>query len=123
VTATLAFSNEQAATPLPPLRQELNLFPGMPTLDGAPTWVLQDPVAHRFFQIGRREFELLSRWQLGTVEALLDGVAHLTLLDIDAGDVDELLQFLASHNLLQIRGPRALQRLLEQHRQLTRRDW
>ena len=54
---------------LPQLRQELTLSPGAPTPDGAPTWMLHDPAANRFFQIGWPAFELLARWPLDDAQA------------------------------------------------------
>jgi len=50
-----------ALTRLPQLRQELTLTRGIPSPEGAPTWMLHDPAANRFFQLGWPAFELLSR--------------------------------------------------------------
>jgi len=38
-----------AETALPPLRQELGLYPAPPQRDGSPVWSLHDPSANRFF--------------------------------------------------------------------------
>ena len=58
---------------LPPLRQELRIEPGAPLVNGAPSWILFDPVRHLFYQIGRLEMKILSLWgtTLGTIKAAL----------------------------------------------------
>ena len=106
---------------LPPLREELNLFAGAPSMDGAPTWILQDPVAHRFYRIGWLEYEILLRWNMRAGDMLRE-IAQQTTLNVSESDVEKLLKFLATHNLIQSRGPMALQRLQEHAAKLNRRD-
>ncbi len=106
---------------LPPLREELNLFAGAPSMDGAPTWILQDPVAHRFYRIGWQEYEILLRWNMRAGDMLRE-IAQQTTLNVSESDVEKLLKFLATHNLIQSRGPMALQRLQEHAAKLNRRD-
>ena len=45
-----------------PLREEIAIFPGPAAFDGSPSWTLHDPSSNRFYRLGWREFELLSRW-------------------------------------------------------------
>lgn len=104
------------------MRDELNVFAGAPTLDGAPGWVLQDPVSHRFFRIGWREHEILSRWHLGSVDAIVQDIRAHTLLEIRNTDIEALLKFLSVHNLLQSRGAQALARLKEMSDKQQKRD-
>jgi putative peptide zinc metalloprotease protein len=85
---------------LPQLRQELTLTPGVRTSDGAPTWMLHDPAANRFFQLGWPAFELLSRWPLDEPQAILDAVNRETTLDVSADDFSALLLTLRQQNLL-----------------------
>ena len=47
---------------LPPLREDLRLYPGPTSRDGSPSWRILDPVRNSFFEIGWLEFELLARW-------------------------------------------------------------
>ena len=75
---------------LPPLRQDINLYPGPRKQDGSPTWSLHDPVNNRFFRIGWLEFELLSRWQSGDADTVLQQVNHGTTLHADMSHVMEL---------------------------------
>lgn len=101
------------APSLPPLREELNLLRGPRAADGSPTWVLHDPVAQRFFRIGWLEFEVLSRWRLGTPDAIVARVNDATPLAIEAANVEQVMRFLATHSLLQVRGQQAIEHLLE----------
>ncbi|MDX1492092.1 MAG: HlyD family efflux transporter periplasmic adaptor subunit [Pseudohongiellaceae bacterium] len=104
----------QALGPLPPLREELDLYPGAETLDGSPSWVLQDPVAHRFFRIGPLDFELLSRWHTRDANLICEQVNAETVHQASLADVENLARFLSAHNLLQSRGAAAISRLQEQ---------
>ncbi|MDP3516673.1 MAG: HlyD family efflux transporter periplasmic adaptor subunit [Pseudohongiella sp.] len=119
---SIALPNQAASAALPPLRDELNVFPGAPTLDGAPSWVLQDPVSHKFFRIGWREHEILARWHLGKSDVILKDIKEHSLLDVSASHIDALLKFLSVHSLLQSRGPQAIARLKEQHDKAQKRD-
>ncbi|OZI71594.1 efflux RND transporter periplasmic adaptor subunit [Bordetella genomosp. 12] len=85
---------------LPPLRQELTLTPGAPTPDGAPTWMLHDPAANRFFQIGWPAFEMLSRWQSGSPQAIVDSVNRDTTLSVTLDDLEALARLLRQQHLL-----------------------
>lgn len=91
---------ETASTQLPPLRQELTLTPGAAAIDGSPTWVLQDPVGNRFFQLGWIAFEILSRWHLGQPDAIVESVNRDTTLRIETSDIETLLHFLTQQHLL-----------------------
>jgi putative peptide zinc metalloprotease protein len=85
---------------LPQLRQELTLTSGTPTPDGAPSWMLHDPAANRFFQLGWPAFELLSRWPLGDPQVIVDAVNRETTLRVSTDDFSALLVTLRQQNLL-----------------------
>lgn len=118
----VTLNGKRISPSLPPLREELDLFPGTPTIDGAPTWIIQDPVANRYYRIGWKEYEILSRWHMGNLHQIVEHVHQHTLLTLSAVDIDTLLKFLASHHLLQSRGMQALIRLKEQADKHHRRD-
>ncbi len=59
---------------VPPLREDLSLYPGPVAHDGSPTWTIHDPLSNRFIRIGETAFQLLSFWHLGNVEAILSRV-------------------------------------------------
>ena len=100
-----------SAIPLPPLREELALFPGPRAPDGAPTWTLHDPTSQRFFRMGWPELEMLSRWHLGDSVAVAEAVAGATTIPSRPEEVEALARFLWSQGLLQGEGPVALERL------------
>lgn len=85
---------------LPPLRQELTLTRSAAAPDGAPTWMLHDPAANRFFQIGWPAFEMLSRWPLDDPQAIVAAVNDETTLTVSADDFDALVRMLRRMNLL-----------------------
>jgi putative peptide zinc metalloprotease protein len=95
------------AAALPPLREEIGVFPGPAALDGSPTWTLHDPSVNRVYRLGWTEFEIISRWQAGTVDAVVARVNAETTLEIDASDVDQLRRFLLASDLLRVTGPQA----------------
>ncbi|TAK62822.1 HlyD family efflux transporter periplasmic adaptor subunit [Methylobacter sp.] len=99
---------------LPPLREELDLFPGPCAFDGSPTWTLYDPVNQHFYRIGQLENEILAHWDLNSPEAISEQISQQGLINVSVDDIQHLLQFLAGHNLLQSRGKEAVQRLVGQ---------
>lgn len=101
---------------LPALRQDLALHPGPDAPDGAPTWTLHDPASNRFFALSWPAFEILARWGLGSVEAVLASIRAETTLQIGAPDVQGLLQMLAGNHLLVAASAQDSQRLGEQAR-------
>lgn len=90
---------------LPPLRQELSLTPGAATPDGAPSWMLHDPAANRFFQIGWPAFEMLSRWPLDDPEAIVAAVNAETTLHLSIDDFEVLIKMLRHQHLLVAASP------------------
>ena len=89
---------------LPVLRSELSLHPGPTETNGAPTWILRDPVRNRFFRISWPAFELLSRWQLGSADRIADAVNRETTLCPNEEDVVGLAEFLFSNQLVRPHG-------------------
>ncbi len=98
---------------LPSLRQELTLAESPTSADGSPVWTLYDPSAHRFYQLSWPAFEILSRWSLGDVAAIVSAVRRETTLRIDANDVLALIQFLITHQLTIATTATDTQRLLD----------
>lgn len=105
--------------PLPPLREDLQLFPAAPQADGAPTWMIHDPVANRFFQIGWLEFELLSRWSLRDGRRVLDDVLDDTPLAADESTLAGLIEFLRHQGLLRAADPGSVEYLKRTAAKLT----
>jgi putative peptide zinc metalloprotease protein len=89
------------ALPLPPLRQELGLFPAPTAKDGTPEWTLHDPPANKFFLLGWPAFEILSRWSHGSVQGVVEAVNKETTLTVTEPDVLGMIAFLEQNFLLQ----------------------
>jgi putative peptide zinc metalloprotease protein len=100
------------------LRADLTLQPGPPSRDGAPTWTLFDPAANRFLRLGWQDFEILSRWELGTPERIARAVSLETRFDVRPDDVREVAAFLEQADGLQAATSGATDRL---HAALKRR--
>ncbi|MGM0594531.1 MAG: biotin/lipoyl-binding protein [Pseudomonadota bacterium] len=93
-----------ASTPLPPLREDLELVDESGSAEGG--WLIYDSARHRYFAVERSAFELLSRWcHYDTAEALLRAVASETPCAVTAAEFDWLVQFLHQHNLLRCDSP------------------
>jgi putative peptide zinc metalloprotease protein len=81
------------------LRQDLQILSKTPTPDGVPTWAIVDQVRNQFFKIEWSAFQLLSHWQAGIAEGLVDLVTLTTSAKVSTGNVMELVQFLYRNNL------------------------
>lgn len=84
---------------LPPLREDLRIEAAAPLASGAPAWVIYDPVRHRYFQIGQRVVEILSRWTAGTVGALRDRLGAERGFRPEEPEIRNLLSFLFNNEL------------------------
>ena len=103
---------DQTDFPLPPLRQDLNLFEAHQDDNGIPVWHLHDPAANQFYRLTWPAFELLSRWSLGRAQRVVDAVNRETTLDADLDDLADVLRFVQQHNLLDARDARDTERML-----------
>ena len=108
--------------PLPPLREEIAIFPAPAALDGSPGYTLHDPARNRFYRLGWPEFEILSRWNGATAPAVVDRVNAETTLAIESEDVDELRRFLFAYDLLRVTTAQGTAHLVSKARQL-REGW
>ncbi|MDP1772661.1 MAG: HlyD family efflux transporter periplasmic adaptor subunit [Methylobacter sp.] len=99
---------------LPPLREELSLFSGPCAFDGSPTWTLYDLANQHFYRLGQVENEILAHWDLSSPEAIIEQISQYGLHTVSIDDIQHVFQFLATHNLLQVRGKEAVQRLVGQ---------
>lgn len=111
--ATALSAQRADAALLPPLREEIGIFPGPSALDGSPTWTLHDPSRNRFYRLGWREFEILSRWSDRSADHIAARIAAETTLDVEPGDVAAFANFLTAYDLLHQSGPQTTARFLE----------
>ena len=107
---------------LPPLRQDLALHAAPPASDGSPCWHLHDPAANKFYQIGWLAFEILSRWELGEPEAIVQSIEQETTLDVSIDTVRSVANFLERHHLFSARSEDDLARLEKAYRN-SRMHW
>lgn len=85
---------------LPPMREDLQLLAGVPADDGSPTWVLVDPLRGKYFQIGWQAYQLLSRWNGRSAEAVMTAIHAETTCRVTSKHLDDLLRFLQGHHLM-----------------------
>ena len=110
--ATAAATEATRPTTLLPLREEIAIFPGPAALDGSPSYTLHDPARNRFYRLGWPEFEIISRWNGATADAVVDRVNQETTLRIEREDVDELARFLFACDLLRVTTPQGTANLV-----------
>jgi putative peptide zinc metalloprotease protein len=90
-----------SAVSLPPLREELGLYPGPSLATGEPSYTLEDPVRNQFFRIDWLTFEILKRWSLGNPRDMLLSIEAGTALRPAQDDVEAVLRFLQENQLVQ----------------------
>ncbi|GJL62579.1 MAG: hypothetical protein NPIRA04_12330 [Nitrospirales bacterium] len=93
--------NAQPDLPLPPLRDDIQVVKGMPTLQGESTWTMIDPIRNTYFQIGWGAFQILSRWNAGTPEQLVKRVEAETTYPVIQEEVQAFIAFLYDNHLTQ----------------------
>ncbi|MFZ9408418.1 MAG: site-2 protease family protein [Burkholderiaceae bacterium] len=108
---------------LPALRDELELLPGPILPDGQPSWTLHDPARNLFFRIDWPTFEVLKRWGLGASDAIALDIAAQTTLQLAAEDVDSIVQFLFTHQLVRPVGADASAKLAHRREQMQHGVW
>ena len=107
------------AGPLPPLRGELELLPGRRARDGAPRWLIFDPLRNAYFQLAQEWFELLRHWRADPDElrrAVLERTGNSPSLDA----VQALHRFLHDNELLLTHGEEATATLCQRARDRER---
>ena len=97
---------------LPKLRSDLNLYPAGAAENGSPNWVLHDPAANRFYRLGWLEFEIIKRWYLGQISAIIKALKRETMLQPSQIEVSNMLQFLADNQLVEKPAREATQEFL-----------
>lgn len=104
---------------LPALRGDLQMSPAEPEDDGAPAWLLYDPVAAASFRLGWVDLELLRRMDgvATAAEVAVAATAHIGFA-IGEEQVGDMARFLRQHNLVVVDAQqKALYRLRDDRRQ------
>lgn len=94
-----------APPPLPRLREDIKLLPGPRSADGSRSWLLHDPVRNVFFQIGWREFQILSQWKGSSLDSIVDSINRGNTLTTDPEEVGKIARFMTDSELVLLAGP------------------
>ena len=82
------------------IREELQLLKGAPTISGKPTWMIFDPVQHRYFEIDFEIFEILSLWnRFENADQLIAAAKKEQARDLTVARVLEVMMFIDQNNL------------------------
>ena len=93
--------NEANGLVLPELRPDIQINFSAHGHEGQASWVIHDPLQHRYFHINRETKDLLLLWQEGLTPDQLAEFAYAQLgLKLDAEQISELLTFLSKNQLL-----------------------
>jgi putative peptide zinc metalloprotease protein len=99
---------------LPLLRQDLSVTPSGPGEDGAPTWLLYDPLKNHYYRLGHVAFSMLSCWQGGVSAAQWLKDLQDKNPSIEQSDLEQFINFLIIHGLIPVSTHEDQQRLEEQ---------
>ncbi len=85
---------------LPPLKSTISIeYAGIDFWQDK-VWILADRLTNKFYYLGKVEFEIISRWQMGNANDIVSSVNNETIHQIDTNSVDVVFKFLLSSNLL-----------------------
>ena len=93
---------EDNSVPLTNLREDLDFYPGTPSLEGYPTYVIHDRIQHVFYNLGLTEFEILKRWHLNDADEIANDILQTTTLYVTPEDVNFLSDYLSRNGLAKI---------------------
>ncbi len=85
---------------LSPIRTDLKIIKGEPTDNGSPTYKIYDPIKNKYFNIGWKEFEIISRWGLGSAMRISSAINSDTTLAVSVEDVLGMSNFMRINMLL-----------------------
>ena len=86
--------------PAPTLRRDLVIEQSLTDDSGAETYVLHDPVTHRFFTLGRDEVDLLTLVDGRSADQISAAANRRFGLDVTNDDIAALFSFLRGHDLV-----------------------
>lgn len=85
---------------LPGLREDLQLTPASPALDGSPRWTLADPISGRYYKLGAQAIRLLRHWALGDPGQVLQAANREPGLRVGEKELEAMLAFLRRYDLI-----------------------
>ena len=84
---------------LPALREDLSIENGGCFLNGAPSWLIYDPIRNQFFRIGELTFELLSIWKSLSLSDFAQIASRHLQRKIEPVEIEETAKFLFANQL------------------------
>lgn len=91
---------QSKSIPLGSIREELQLLKGAPTIAGKPTWMIFDPVQHRYFEIDFEIFEILSLWnRFENSDQLIKAARAEQARELTTLRVYDVVRFIDQNNL------------------------
>ncbi len=91
-------ASADTAQRLPDLRQDVRLFRG-PGSTHHQTWLLYDPVRHRYFQISNEAYSLLALWRRESIDDFAAQASRALEREVPIAEIQELATFIVSANL------------------------
>ena len=99
-------SLQQAGEPnLPKIRQDLFILPSAPSWTGAPSWIIHDGIANRYFRIDATRMAILSGWKPIPADALAKQLSLQKDTLIAVSQIKALARFLLTNSLIENAGP------------------
>lgn len=108
---------------LPALRADLQLAESAPGINGAPQWVLADPLTGRYFTLTPTAIRLLRHWALRHPLEVLNAANQEPGLPLQVTELEQLLQFLRQHDLVAPGDAEQRQRYLGKARAMRTSLW
>lgn len=85
---------------LPALRQDLRLLPGEPFPDGAPSWLLFDPVRNSYHRLDRAAYDCIASWQAVPIDRYLKRLNQNLDTPKSEDDLKAMVKFLYTQKLV-----------------------
>lgn len=108
---------------LPALRPDLQLAESAAGINGAPQWVLADPLTGRYFTLTPTAIRLLRHWSLRLPQQVLAAANQEPGLPLQVKELEQLLQFLRQHDLVTSGDAEQRQRYLSKARAMRTSLW
>lgn len=84
---------------LPDLRAELRLHEGSPDRNGGSSWLVYDPIRHRYFELDQESCDLLSIWSPIDIGAFIKRASEQLDRPVAQDEVQALVTFLFANSL------------------------
>ena len=110
-------------TLLPALRSDLQVAESAAGINGAPQWVLSDPLTGRYFTLTPTAIRLLRHWSLRLPQQILAAANQEPGLPLQVKELEQLLQFLRQHDLVTSGDAEQRQRYLGKARAMRTSLW